>query len=442
MSAQEYKNAGNKAFTEGRFQEAVDLFSKAIKEEENHVFYSNRSGAYASLKQYANALADAEKCIELSPSFVKGYSRQGAALFGLGRLADAKTAYQRGLSVDPTNSALKEGLNEVDAAVAARARSQDMFPGGNPLAKIFGPNMMTTLASNPQTSGFMRDPEFVDKMKQLQANPSLISSMRDPRIQTALQVLLMTGLGVDPSRNPFGGANANGGGPNGMGGMMGDDDDEPEEEPININAHHPNMRDQERSSSSSSTATPSQQEGGDKGQEGGQAQEEEEEYVDEELEKEKREREERRKKADEIKERGTAAYKQRNFDEAIKLYEEAFQTDDTNATYLNNIAAVLFERKEWDKCIEKCLQAADVARDHRNPSSVKAKVYLRLGNAYSKIERWGDAIEAYKKSAIEETSPQLRNLLKQAEINKKKQEENAYLDPVKSEEAKEKGKVI
>lgn len=48
--ATQFKNEGNKAFTEGRFQEAVDAFTKAIQINPNdHVFYSNRSGAYASL---------------------------------------------------------------------------------------------------------------------------------------------------------------------------------------------------------------------------------------------------------------------------------------------------------------------------------------------------------------------------------------------------------
>lgn len=43
---------------------------------------SNRSGAYAGMKKYQEALSDASKCIELNGSFVKGYSRKGLGMFG------------------------------------------------------------------------------------------------------------------------------------------------------------------------------------------------------------------------------------------------------------------------------------------------------------------------------------------------------------------------
>lgn len=49
-AATEFKNQGNAAFSAGRFEEAIKLFSRAIEEDPTqHVFYSNRSGAYASL---------------------------------------------------------------------------------------------------------------------------------------------------------------------------------------------------------------------------------------------------------------------------------------------------------------------------------------------------------------------------------------------------------
>ncbi len=51
--AQELKASGNKAFQAGNFEEAIKCFTEAISINPNdHVFYSNRSGAYASLKNY------------------------------------------------------------------------------------------------------------------------------------------------------------------------------------------------------------------------------------------------------------------------------------------------------------------------------------------------------------------------------------------------------
>jgi stress-induced-phosphoprotein 1 len=97
----------------------VAAFSEAITHDPTDaVFYSNRSGAYASLKQFDKALEDANKCVELKPEFVKGYSRQGVAFFGLQKLGEAKQAYEAGLKVDSKNSALLEGLKDIEKAQA------------------------------------------------------------------------------------------------------------------------------------------------------------------------------------------------------------------------------------------------------------------------------------------------------------------------------------
>ena len=62
-------------------------FSQAIElEPSNHVLYSNRSGAYASTKDFQSALDDAEKTIEIKPEWAKGWGRKGSALHGLGML--------------------------------------------------------------------------------------------------------------------------------------------------------------------------------------------------------------------------------------------------------------------------------------------------------------------------------------------------------------------
>ena len=64
-----------------------DKFSQAIDlEPTNHVLYSNRSGAYASKKDFAKALDDANKTTEIKPDWAKGWGRKGSALHGQGNL--------------------------------------------------------------------------------------------------------------------------------------------------------------------------------------------------------------------------------------------------------------------------------------------------------------------------------------------------------------------
>ena len=99
------KEAGNNAFREGRFGEAVEQFSAAIAlTGTSHTLFSNRSGALAALGRYSEALADAERAISLSPEWAKGYSRKGAALYGMGRYDEALSTYEAGLATDPSNA--------------------------------------------------------------------------------------------------------------------------------------------------------------------------------------------------------------------------------------------------------------------------------------------------------------------------------------------------
>ncbi|EFN59285.1 hypothetical protein CHLNCDRAFT_14958, partial [Chlorella variabilis] len=88
---------GNAAFSAGQFTEAVEHFTAAIAVDPgNHVLYSNRSAAYSSMSQYQQALGDAQKVVELKPDWPKGYSRLGAAHFGLRQWDEAVEAYTKG----------------------------------------------------------------------------------------------------------------------------------------------------------------------------------------------------------------------------------------------------------------------------------------------------------------------------------------------------------
>lgn len=58
--ATEFKNKGNEAFKAQKYEEAIELFTKAIENNPNdHVFFSNRSGAYLNNGDHGKALEDA-----------------------------------------------------------------------------------------------------------------------------------------------------------------------------------------------------------------------------------------------------------------------------------------------------------------------------------------------------------------------------------------------
>jgi len=108
-------------------------------------------------------------------------------------------------------------------------------------------------------------------------------------------------------------------------------------------------------------------------------------------------------------------------------------------TFYNNVAAVYFEQKEYKKCIEQCEKAVEVGRENRADFKLIAKAFSRIGNAYKKLEDYKSAKTYFEKSMSEHRTPEVKTIITQLEKKIKEDERKAYVDPVKAEEAKEKG---
>ena len=409
--AQAAKAKGNAAFSAGQYDAAVTHFTEAIQHDPTDaIFFSNRSGAYASLNQPQPALDDAERCLQLNPSFIKGYGRKGQALFSLGRYADAKAAYEEGLKVDPANAALKEGLEQVQSKLSSPPPS-----AANPFGSMFGPEMWGKLMADPTTRAHLNDPAFKAKMNELQRNPSRFGDYaKDPKVGQALGVLF--GLGANAFGN-MGDLGKEGGAFN-----MEDVEDDEEGEEIHAGRQPPQAR-----------PTPPRP----------AAAEEKAEEKKEKAESELTQEEKDKRAAEKEKEAGNAAFKAKHFDEAIAHYNKAAELDPTNIVYPNNAAACHYEKKEYDACIEQARKAIAIGQEsagwYKERYKDVAKAWSRIGNAYAAQKRWTEAIAAYEKSSVEDYNDKTKAALKKASEAKKKQEETEYLDPEKSEEEKAKG---
>ena len=81
-----------------KYEKAIEEHTKAIALHINDCnCYSDRSGCYAAIHKYEEALADGYKCVELKPDWFGGYARVGYALFKLNKLDEAKQAYEDGM---------------------------------------------------------------------------------------------------------------------------------------------------------------------------------------------------------------------------------------------------------------------------------------------------------------------------------------------------------
>ncbi|KAM7408730.1 hypothetical protein PAMA_002449 [Pampus argenteus] len=92
---------GIKLVQEGQYSQAVSMFTEAIKcDPKDYRFFGNRSYCYYCLEQYSQALADAERSIQLAPDWPKGHFRKGSALMGIKRYSEAEKAMEQVLKLD------------------------------------------------------------------------------------------------------------------------------------------------------------------------------------------------------------------------------------------------------------------------------------------------------------------------------------------------------
>ncbi|KAF7980888.1 hypothetical protein HWV62_36063 [Athelia sp. TMB] len=392
------KDQGNKAFAAKDWDKAIDLFTQAIAiDPKNHVLYSNRSAAQAGKKEWSLALEDAEECIKVNPSWGKGYARKGAALHGARRYDDAIAAYEEGLKHEDS-PALKKGLKEVVDAKDNEAGAGD----GLGLGKMFSdPNLLGKLATNPRTAKHLADPAFVQKIQMIQKNPRLADgALQDPRMIDVLGALM--GIDMQGFSRPEGS----------------------DELPSGISkenmASPPSSPPTQPSTSSSKPPPPAPEEDVE------MADEDDEEAV-------------AKKEALELKKVGSEAYKKKDFDEAAKNFEKAWDVWPKDITFLTNLGAVYFEQAEYDKCIETCEKAVDEGRSLRADYKLVAKALGRIGTAYAKKEDLANAIKYYQKSLTEHRTPDVLNKLRELERTKAEADRQAYIDPEKSAVAREEG---
>nr|CAH7713545.1 unnamed protein product [Callosobruchus chinensis] len=176
-------------------------------------------------------------------------------------------------------------------------------------------DLLNRLRNDPRTREWVNDPEYLALVAELESNPqSMALKLQDPRLLTTLSVL----MGVDLSDEAM--------------------DTEP--------SYSPPPKKPEPKPEPKKEPEP--------------------------------ELPENKKLAKQEKEEGNAFYKKKDFPNAITHYQKAIEHDPTDITFYNNLAAVYFEQKEYEKCIKECERAIDVGRENRADFKLIAKSFMRI----------------------------------------------------------------
>lgn len=88
-TAVEWKEQGNILFKNQQFKQAVELYTKAIELEANATFYSNRAAAHLNDNQFKLSLQDCLTASSLDPTMIKAFFRAARCQMHLGNLDEA-----------------------------------------------------------------------------------------------------------------------------------------------------------------------------------------------------------------------------------------------------------------------------------------------------------------------------------------------------------------
>ena len=376
MSASEYKEKANALLKNKEYTKALEMYDMAIKlAPEDKVHWSNRSACYMNLEQGDKALEDAEKCIQIDPTWARGYQRKGQALIKLQKTQEAIDTFKQGLTHDPNNETLKTCLSDAEKE------------NNNPFMKNF-----SKLYTDPRTSKYMTDPQFVNLLQYAIKDQNMLIQMMqsDPRFMDVFSVL----SGLDLSK---------------MQENVQKDQKKNEEE-----EHKRKLREEELK----------------KKQEEELKKKQEQDKINSMSSEEKADYD-KKKEAEDVKLQGNAEFKKGNIKEALDFYLKAQTIYPKEVTYHLNLAACYHELKDYNKVIEEAQKLLDNSFDFQK----KSKALGRMGFAYQELNNIEKAIECFNASLLEFKDQRIKEALRNSENIKKKKDAEAYIDPEKAEEA-------
>ncbi|GAX84945.1 hypothetical protein CEUSTIGMA_g12366.t1 [Chlamydomonas eustigma] len=151
--------------------------------------------------------------------------------------------------------------------------------------------------------------------------------------------------------------------------------------------------------------------------------------------------EQKRKKAEAIKEKeaGNDAYKKKDFHLAIQHYNKAMALDSSDITFLTNRAAVYYEMKQYNLCMEDCEAAVQKGMQLHADIKMIAKAMARKAGALMQVGRIEEAVEQLQKSVVEHRTPEAVKKLADAAAALKAKQEREYIDLDKASQEKQAG---
>merc|ERR1719203_1988802 len=185
--AEKLKQEGNALFGEGKFGDAIDKYSEAIKRNpKDHKIFSNRATAFCKLMRWDAALEDCASAIKIDPLFVKAYIRKGKIQHCLKQYHKALEAYKQAEAID----------SSVEDLIIAKRDTMMAIQQRNASGAISEEEKARAM-QDPDVQNAMNDPEVSSVLLQAQSgDPTILyKAMRDrPHIKDKIEMLMAAGI--------------------------------------------------------------------------------------------------------------------------------------------------------------------------------------------------------------------------------------------------------
>ncbi|KAI9846073.1 MAG: hypothetical protein M1837_004329 [Sclerophora amabilis] len=215
------KDDGNTSFKAGRYQEAVDTYTKALEvdplnKSTNSKLLQNRAMCSIKLKEYDSAISDCTRALELDPSYLKARKTKAKAMGESGNWEEAAREFKSIAEENPGEPGIQKEVRNAELELK-KAKRKDYYKilgvgkdaGDSEIKKAY---RKQAIVHHPDKNP--DDKHAAERFKDIgEAYETLSDSQKRARYDSGEDL-------IDPSEM-FGGGGGHPGGMGGMGGMGG-----------------------------------------------------------------------------------------------------------------------------------------------------------------------------------------------------------------------------
>lgn len=185
--AEEAKQRGNDNFRTKKWGEAVKEYEEAVKRApKNPTIRNNLAAALCKIMDFNGAKRNIEEALELDPKYVKAYARKGDIEVLMKENHKAMDSYRKGLEIDPTNAACREGLNKVQSMINM---------GSANMTEEEKKERAQHAMADPEIQSIMQDPVMRQVLQDFNENPNAAqTAMRDASVRAKIEKLIASGI--------------------------------------------------------------------------------------------------------------------------------------------------------------------------------------------------------------------------------------------------------